>query len=87
MGTAWLKPSQEAIDRVEALLDDGCSFTEVADSVEGVTLDWIKTNYPGRGWTPEQNNDFLRMLRQYGWVLDTEYVKRRTIVPSDRAVL
>ena len=57
----------ETWTKVEEMLDDGCSATEIARTL-GISKTVIVRHYPGRGWTQEQTQDYRRVLRSLGWV-------------------
>lgn len=56
----------EVWERVEELLDDGCSATEAGRTV-GVTATAVLARFPGRGWTPQQSNEHRRSLYGNRW--------------------
>lgn len=56
----------EVWEKVERLLDDGCSALEAARTV-GVTVQAVLAHFPGRGWTPAQSNEHRRVLHGRNW--------------------
>lgn len=46
------------------LLDDGCSYTEVARTI-GCAGNTVARHFPGCGWTRAQINEHLRMTRRW----------------------
>ena len=59
-----IPPERKA--RIEAMLDDGCSYAEIRRTL-GVTHETLQRHFPGRGWNREQQNDFIRATRTYNW--------------------
>ena len=54
--------SQDEVRRAEAMLDDGCSFREVARTL-GRAHDTIMLKFPGRGWTSRQVAEYAAWSR------------------------
>ena len=52
----------ETIERINALLDDGCPYKEVSLTT-GVTVERLKKEFPGRGWTIQQAGKFAAEVR------------------------
>ena len=64
----WHAPYPEKTwARVEEMLDDGCSATEISRTL-GMTPTAVLARYPGRGWTPQQSNAHRRVLHGKKWV-------------------
>jgi DNA-binding CsgD family transcriptional regulator len=57
------KYPQELRDRALAMLEDGASYNEVARTLK-VGDRWVRRNFPGMGWTPDQVYEFRRMQQQ-----------------------
>lgn len=55
--------TEQEIATIESMLDDGCSYAEVARAV-GRDMCWISKRWPGRGWTPQQAAEYLACLRK-----------------------
>lgn len=58
-----LTPERRA--RIEAMLDDGWSFSEI-HRTEGADRDMLLREFPGRAWSMEQQVEHLRALREAG---------------------
>lgn len=52
----------ETIERINALLNDGCPYKEVSLTT-GVTVERLKREFPGRGWTIQQAGKFAAEVR------------------------
>ncbi|OFB37983.1 hypothetical protein BA059_16795 [Mycolicibacterium sp. (ex Dasyatis americana)] len=57
----WLTDDQ--IRLAESLLDDGASYTEVAQTI-GCTAQSVSERFPGRGYTRSQANEMRRLKAQ-----------------------
>lgn len=55
-----LTPERRA--RIEAMLDDGWSFSEI-HRTEGADRDMLHREFPGRAWTMQQQNEYRAALR------------------------
>jgi len=55
--------TEQEIEVMRRLLDDGCSFREVVRST-GRSICTVMRHFPGRGWTPQQASEFQAALRQ-----------------------
>lgn len=53
---------EETKRRILELFDDGCPYKEVSLTV-GVSVDRLKTEFPGRGWTLQQASKFAAEVR------------------------
>jgi IS30 family transposase len=51
--------------RAQTLIQDGCSYTEVARTL-GRSIHAIRTHFPGHGWTYSQAGQFGMAIRKLG---------------------
>lgn len=61
--------TEDAKRRIEAMLDDGCSFAEITRTL-GISHETLKRHYHGRQWTKEQQVEHLRTVRiekRFNW--------------------
>lgn len=49
--------------RIQALLDDGCSFAEITRT-EGADHKTLRRHFPGQQWTKQQRAEWQRILNQ-----------------------
>lgn len=54
----------DEIAQVEAMLDDGCSYTEVARTL-GRNVTVVLQRWPGRGWTKAQAAAHVHDIRRF----------------------
>lgn len=67
------KLSTEQLELAEQLLEDGCSYAEVARTV-GVTPPCLMRRFPGRGWTPRQAGEHRQLLGEAVEILDLNWI-------------
>ena len=60
--------SQDRRKKIQAMLDDGCSFTEIAATLH-VQKDTLRKYWPGRGWTQSQAGSHGVTMTRLGKVL------------------
>ncbi len=53
------------VAKAEAMLEDGCSYKEVARTL-GCSHVWVARRFPGRGWTRSQGAAFANVIRWAG---------------------
>lgn len=66
-GCSQPSPHRMTADEIAAagkLLDDGCSYEEVARTL-GVSWSSIVARFPGRSWTPSQVGAFANLHRRF----------------------
>lgn len=60
--TEFSRFSPAEVATIEAMLDDGCSYAEIARTL-GRDVGWIRRRWPGRGWMPEQGCVYRNWLQ------------------------
>lgn len=55
--------SASTLERMRAMVEDGCSFREIARTL-GVRWETVARHFPGRQWTHAQAGDHGRLMRR-----------------------